>query len=78
MQSERIEVRLDPGVRAKLEEVAAARGASVSELVRSLIETSYQEEISEKRLTASEQLGELAIEDVPEPRELKRQFADAH
>ena len=76
--SERIEVRLDEGTRAKLEEVAAARGASVSELVRSLIEDSYQQEISERRLAASRELGELSIEDVPEPEELKRQFVQAH
>ena len=78
MQSERVEVRLDRETRVKLEEVAAARGTSVSELVRSLIEDSYQEEISQKRLAASEHLGELEIEDVPEPAELKKQFAEAH
>lgn len=78
MQSERVEVRLDRETRVKLEEVAAARGTSVSELVRSLIEDSYQQEISRKRLAASEHLGELAIEDVPEPSELKKQFAEAH
>lgn len=78
MQSERLEVRLDSETRVKLEEVAAARGASVSELVRSLIEVSYQEEISERRLAASEYLGELRIEDVPEPGELKRQFVECH
>jgi predicted transcriptional regulator len=78
MQSERVEVRLDSETRGKLEQVAAARGTSVSELVRSLIEDSYQEEISERRLAASRQLGELGIEDVPDPGELKQQFAEAH
>lgn len=78
MQSERVEVRLDAETRVKLEEVAAARGSSVSELVRSLIEYSYQQEISQQRLAASQRLGEMSVEDVPEPGELKRQFADAH
>lgn len=78
MQSERVEVRLDRETRVKLEQVAAARGASVSELVRSLIEDSYQQEISHRRLAASEHMGELEIEDVPEPAELKKQFTEAH
>lgn len=76
--SERVEVRLDAETRIKLEEVAAAREASVSELVRSLIEESYQEEISQQRLAASQRLGEMSVEDVPEPGELKRQLAEAH
>jgi hypothetical protein len=78
MQSERVEVRLDAETRGKLEEVAVARGASVSELVRSLIEDSYQEEVARKRLAASRRLGELSVEEVPEPDELKRQFARVH
>jgi len=78
VQTERVEVRLDAETRAKLEEVATARGASVSELVRSLIEESYQREMSRARLAASERLGEMSVEDVPEPQELKRQFAQAH
>lgn len=78
MQTERVEVRLDAETRVKLDEVAAARGASVSELVRSLIEDSYQKEISRARLAASERLGEMSVEDVPEPEELKRQFVQAH
>lgn len=78
MQSERVEVKLDAQTRSKLEEVAAARGASVSELVRSLIEDSYQEEISQQGLAASARLGEMSVEDVPEPGELKRQFARAY
>ena len=37
MRTERLEVRLNPETRSKLEEVAAARGSSVPKLVRSLI-----------------------------------------
>jgi predicted transcriptional regulator len=46
MRTERVEVRLDPETRGKLEEVAAARGSSISELVRSLIERSHEEEVA--------------------------------
>ena len=46
MRTERIEVRLDPETRGKLEEAAAARGSSLSELVRSLIERYHEEEVA--------------------------------
>ena len=79
MRTERVEVRLDTETRGKLEEVAAARGSSVSELVRSLIEHSYEEEIAGvARLKAAERIGQMEVEDVPEPAELKQQFSEAH
>jgi Arc/MetJ-type ribon-helix-helix transcriptional regulator len=79
MRTERVEVRLDPETRGKLEEVAAARGSSVSELVRSLIERSHEEEVAgAARLAAAERIGRMEIEDVPEPAELKWQLSGAH
>ena len=79
MRTERLEIRLEREARGKLEEVAAVRGTSVSELVRSLIERSYEEEVAgAARLAAAERIGALEIEDVPEPDELKRQFSEAH
>lgn len=79
MRTERVEIRLEPESRGKLEEVAAARGMSVSQLVRSLIERSYEEEVAgAARLAAAERIGALEIEDVPDPDELKRQFSEAH
>jgi hypothetical protein len=77
MRSEGLVVGLDPKMRGKLEEVAAARGSSVSELVRSLIEHSYEEEVAgAARLEAAERIGSMEIEDVPEPAELKRQLSE--
>jgi predicted transcriptional regulator len=77
LRTERLEVRLDPETRGKLEEVAAARGSSVSELVRDLIEHSYEEEIAGvARLEAAERIGRMEVEDVPEPAELKRQLSE--
>lgn len=79
MRTERVEVRLDPETRGKLEEVAAAKGSSVSELVRDLIERSHEEVVAGvERLAAAERIGNMEIEDVPEPDELKRQFSEAH
>lgn len=79
MRTERVEVRLDPETRGKLEEVATARGSSVSELVRDLIERSHEEEVAgAARLAAAERIGRMEVEDVPAPAELKRQFSEAH
>lgn len=78
MRTERLEVRLDPETRGKLDEVAAARGSSVSELVRALIEESYEEEVARERVAAAERIGAMEVEDVPSPEELKREFARAH
>jgi hypothetical protein len=70
---------LDPETRGKLEEVAAARGSSVSELVRSLIEHSYEEEVAGVvRSQAAERIGQIEVEDVPQPTDLKRQLSEAH
>lgn len=79
MQTERVEVRLDRETRARLEEVAAAKSVTVSELVRAMIERSYEEEVAgAARLRAAQKIGTQEIEDVPAPDELKRQFSGAH
>lgn len=77
MRTERVEVRLDPETRGKLEEVAAVRGSSVSELMRALIERSYEEELAKARLEAAERIGAMSVEEVPEADILKRQLAEA-
>lgn len=78
MQSEHVQVRLDPDTRARLEEVAAFRGASISEVVRSLIQDAHQELVSQRRIAAAQRLGKLEIEDVGEPGELKLQLTRTH
>jgi Arc/MetJ-type ribon-helix-helix transcriptional regulator len=79
MRTERVEVRLDPETRSKLEEVAAARRSSVSELVRDLIERSHEQEVAgAARLAAAERIGRMEVEEVPAPDELKRQLSEAH
>lgn len=79
VRTERVEVRLDPETRLKLEEVAVARGSSVSELVRDLIERSHEQEVAgAARLAAAERIGSMEVEDVPAPDELKRQLSEAH
>jgi metal-responsive CopG/Arc/MetJ family transcriptional regulator len=79
MRRERVKINLDPATREKLEEMAAARGSSVSKLVRALIEHSYEEEVAgAARLEAAERIGQMEVKDVPEPAELKRQLSEAH
>ena len=78
MRTERIEVRLDPRTRGILEEMAAARGSTVSGLLRTLIERSHEEEVNEARVAAARRIGEMKVEDVPDAGVLKEQFAAAY
>ena len=75
MVTDRLEVRLDPDHRRKLSELAAARRAPVSELVREMIDRAYEADLRERRLRAVRELAAMEIEDVPDPDELSRQLA---
>jgi predicted DNA-binding protein len=74
MLAERLEVRLDSEHRRRLMEIASVRGKPISDIVRDLIDTAYDEVDRAKRLRAAEELGKLEIEDVPEPDVLARQL----
>ena len=51
----------------------------MSELVRALIEHSYEEEVAGVvRSQAAERIGQMEVEDVPQPTELKRQLSEAY
>ena len=78
MRTERVEVRLDPKTRGILEEMATARDSSVSDLLRHLIERSYEEEQDKARIAAAWRIGQMGVEDVPDVDTLKEQFARAH
>ena len=78
MPAERLEVRLDHERRSKLEKLAAARGLAVSELVRTTMDEAYEESMREERLQAALEIGELQVEDVPEPEVLKRQLESTY
>jgi hypothetical protein len=74
MTARRLEVRLDQEHHRKLEEIAAARGGRVSEVVRGLIDRAYEEiDLAERRRAALE-IGKCEIEDMPDPDELSRQL----
>ncbi len=74
MQASRLEVRLDPERRRKLAEIAAARRASISELIREMIDQIYEEICRADRLRAAQELAQLEVEDVPDQETLDRQL----
>jgi hypothetical protein len=78
MLSERLEVRLDTERRRKLSQITAARGSPVSVVVRDLIDQAYEDIHRAERLRAARELGEMEIEDVPDPETLKRQLESTH
>ncbi|MGH8896565.1 MAG: CopG family transcriptional regulator [Egibacteraceae bacterium] len=73
-QGKRLEVRLDPEARRRLEVVAADRGAGISEAVRQLIIEAYERTRALRRREAARRIGALELEDVPDPDELSEQL----
>jgi hypothetical protein len=78
MVSQRLEVRLDPAMRQKLEELARVRSLSISDAVREAIDRAHDEAMVAYRLELVRQIGELNIEDVPDPETLSRQLDETH
>lgn len=78
MTTERLDVRLDQERRRKLRELAEQQGAPVSEMVRRLIDRAYEDTVMARRRRAARQLGQLQIEDVPDPEMLRHQLEAAH
>ncbi len=74
----RLEIRLDPEHRRKLEEVARSGELTVSEAVRRMIERAYGEEARARRMEAAREISRLDLEDVPDPETLSRQLEGAH
>jgi hypothetical protein len=73
MATERLEIRLDQERRRKLQVIAEAHDAPISETVRRMIDQVYDDILNERRQRAAEELGRLQIEDVPDPETLNRQ-----
>ena len=78
MRADRLEVRLDPERKRKLAELAQEQRTALSDLVRQMIDRTYEERLRKRRLQAARELAALAIEDVPDPETLKRQLESAH
>lgn len=74
MVSERLDVRLDPERRRRLNAIAKERGAPVSEVMRQMIDDAYRDIDHAIRMRAVDTLATLNVEDVPDPDELNRQL----
>ncbi len=74
----RLEVRLDPERRSRLDEIARDRGAPVSEVVRALIDDAYEELDRDRRLMAAERLASYSVDVPDDPQELSRILGEAH
>jgi hypothetical protein len=54
------------------------RGAPVSKVVRALIDHAYEEIQREERMQAASRIGQMQLEDVPDPEELCAQLDETH
>lgn len=78
MVTERVEFKLDPERRRKLSKLATLRKKPLSEVFRQMIDKEYEQVEREERMAAARRLGELEVEDVPDPETLKRQLDETH
>lgn len=78
MTTERLDVRLDKERHRKLRELALAQGTHVSELIRRLIDKAYEDTLQVRRRQAAMELGQMEVEDVPDPTTLNQQLESAY
>ncbi|MBM3933493.1 MAG: hypothetical protein FJ319_04205 [SAR202 cluster bacterium] len=78
MATERLEVRLDVEHRRRLKVLAEEHGTPASDLVRQLIDRAYEDSLKARRLRAAFELGEMNLEDLPDPETLSKELAAAH
>lgn len=78
MASERLEVRLDPNRRKKLDYLANQADAPASELVRRFIDSAYESAMIEHRLELVAHIASAELEAVPDPEELSRQLDETY
>jgi hypothetical protein len=74
----RLEVRLDIQTRRKLAELKNMDGRSLSEITRQSIDLAYEQRTRERRIAAARRLGELEVEQMPDPDELAKQMNDRY
>jgi predicted transcriptional regulator len=78
MTTLRVEIRLDPEQRRKLDDIAKRNQVSISDIVRRLIDQEYEEELRQRRIAAVERMARMEVEDVPDPEELSRQLDETY
>ena len=78
MPAARLDVRLDGERRRKLAEIAASRGLPISAAIRTMIDETYEVAQEAERRRAAKEIGELALETVPDPDVLSKQLEDSY
>jgi len=74
MQRERLDVRLAPDEADRLRKVALARGKTVSDVIRDLIDAAYEEIARARRIRAAEEIAAMEYFDVGAPEKLKAEI----
>jgi hypothetical protein len=74
MTTDRLAVRIDSVQRRKLKEMAERHHVSISEVVRRLIDEAYDDDQLAWRIQLAEEIGQMCVEEVPDPDELSRQL----
>ena len=70
MTTERLEVRLDSDLKKKLDQIAEIREETISDVVRQLIASAYEDAMRKRRLLAVQRMAEAYVEEMPIPRSL--------
>ena len=78
MVPQRLEVRLDPNRKQKIEKIAELRGECVSDVIRDLIDQAYDGLDRERRHRAALDLIEMEVGDNPDPETLSRELEKAY
>lgn len=73
-----IQLDLDPEHGQRLAEISATRGSTASEVIADLIDRAYVAEGRSRRLALVAEIGQLAIEDPPDPSTMQAELAEAH
>ena len=58
----------------KLDQIAEIREETISDVVRQLIASAYEDAMLERRLLAVQRMAEANVEEMPDPEELARQM----
>lgn len=74
----RLDVRLNDEHRRRLEELAHEERVAISDVVRCMIDTAYEDILCKRREQAVERLIGLNLEDPPDPETVSRELEAAH
>jgi hypothetical protein len=74
----RLDLRIDAALKAKLHDLAAEAGVSLSEMVRRLIEAAHHDLQARRRREAADRIAACALEVPSDPTEVARILETAH